>query len=331
MKNSSLLNAAEINNDMPTRIEWTSSGCQASEVLEAIYVPTLGKRSELPIYKAARDTGTVKEIYVLPSTSVPSWFDPKSMRGIEFSKSAWENFLALPSSENPSSKYLRNYDLPFKRNTAIAHAKTHGLRAIGLVDDDIKLDSGDIRYACSLVRAKPKRLVSFHVLDFPDVSVIDHIERYITRNPSRVSVGGNALFLNPQSIDNIFPYCYNEDWLFILSLQAKGFEVISAGIAKQLPHEPWNDIERIRFEQFGEIIVFGIKSSLKNGIDWRSLTRDTWQSLIIGYRKRLESLLDLSTNSTWLNTIKVALGVVADVTAEEVSEFLAKFLTETRK
>lgn len=300
--------------------------------LDAIYIP-----SHRPYYQLAANIDILhtysNHIIVMCSHEPPVWSncldDPKRhliISGMAESPS-YRNYLARPSSCNPSLRVKRDYDLPYKRTFALTHARSSGFRFIGLLDDDIGLTDEGMSLMSNLLKTAVD-IVGFHVLNFPDVSTIDHIERYLTRRPSLVSIGGNCLFLDLHRIRGFFPYVYNEDWLFLLG-HLHNLRIGSAGLATQRPHQPWTDASRIRFEQFGELIISGVKKNIESGASYLSGSLDFWARVRDSYLVRLNRLLESSRDhATWHNALRIASTEVQSFSNYDICTFISAYASE---
>ena len=187
-------------------------------LIDAIYIPTQGKRPHL-LKTVESLQGHSEKIYLLLSKNSPDWLkeiERDSVVLIENINNNDEKLFNFKSSNNPSVIFSKIYDIPSKRNYAIKHSMDNHYKVIGLVDDDICISSKNLE-KCKQILTGHADAVGFYALDFPDVSTIDHIERYLTMNPSPVSIGGNCLFFKPKNTVGFFPYIYNEDWIFIFT------------------------------------------------------------------------------------------------------------------
>ena len=209
----------EVDRDMPFVVEdQIFREGRDGPLLDAIYMPTQSHRPP-PATDLRLLAQHSERIYLMFSTEEAQWARA-SIPGIITKKNLSQYFdlrryLKHPLSANSSVKFAPRYDIPAKRTWALTHARKNGFATIGLLDDDIALEAADLlRVRRTLDNGVD--MVSFHVLDYPDVSTIDHIERLVTRRPSPVSIGGNCLFLRPNICRTFFPFIYNEDWFFIL-------------------------------------------------------------------------------------------------------------------
>ena len=259
--------------------------------LDAVYIPTTGRHRTLgtPLDLLL---GHAREVVLLCSHGAPSWAidDPRVrvLTGL-VEDPAFARFLDKPSSRNPSRLVTRRYDLPFKRNLALDDARSRGLGVISLLDDDISLSSEQIAQAARAAGAG--QISGFYVLDYPDVSVVDHLWRLTRTTPARVSLGGNCIFLPPATATGFFPYVYNEDWFFLHMNHLAGVPVRGLGCAGQFAHEPWRDAVRTRFEQFGDVMAHGLKVNVEAGRPAFAGGSHFWSEVLEDFRTRLAHLV----------------------------------------
>lgn len=235
--------------------------------------------------------------------------------------------MAFHSARNPSSVHKPEYDIPYKRNIALGNAEQNGYKTICLLDDDIRLDDASL-YKARQALHEGVELGSFHVLDYPDVSTIDHIERLIRQRPSRVSIGGNCLFLRMDAVSSFFPDAYNDDWYFIFK-HIGHKRIATFGQTYQRPYQPWKDLDRVGFEQFGDIIIEGAKNNIKNGRPVFQGDAIYWQNILNVYTARLEELLTLTTEPVFVKAIQYGLEISRRLDVIDFLEFLKHFDQES--
>jgi len=240
---------------------------------------------------------------------------------------AW--FLSLPSSQNPSVCYQRDYDLPLKRNVALHLSRLLGYERICLLDDDIDITSQQIcAGAAALTLDSP--LAGFRVFDFPDVSTTEHIHRLVLQQPAATMPGGNCLFLMPSMISGWFPYAYNDDWLFILfnTMRNPG---AALGTVRQDAHVPWSDLTRVRFEEFGETIVRGLWPFLPALDAADLLTNDYWRTALSERRRWLVDVATRTHEPSYSGALAAALDASGRVTVEECVAFVTVLQSNMRE
>lgn len=196
-----------------------------------------------------------------------------------------------PAKSHPAS------DLSLKRNLGLLIGRQFGHR-IFFMDDDIKIAPSQLEYAGRLL--SKYALAGFRSTDFPDKSVIGHIEK--TRQPTRtfhnadrpyredVFISGNALAVNLDKVSDHFPDIYNEDWLFMFNGLSRG-DAISAGEARQEPYDYLRESRAAR-EEFGETIADGLYDACDNGQISQITRTRYWDRVIQQRRSRISALRD---------------------------------------
>ena len=125
-------------------------------------------------------------------------------------------------------------------------------------------------------------------LDFPDTSVIGHIERAVGVEVYPF-MSGSCLFIDVESASGPFPAIYNEDWLFMVPHIDKD-QACSLGTICQIASDPFGDPARALFQEPGELIADSLFEMLGVG----------------AYGKRFECRLwgdYLSARWDWLNEL----------------------------
>lgn len=301
-----------------------------SSRFDAIYIPTNFNRGRI-----AQNIDTLKEcserIIILMSEGLSETkriqCDLHDVKNVHFIETPIVQLYSKKSSENPSIKINDRFDLPEKRNFALIHSRENNYKKILLLDDDIIIKKNDLIYAATLID-DGYPLVGYYVLDYPDVSCVDHILRLKECQPTRVSVGGNCLGINVEQVKGFFPYCYNEDWLFIYGANSH-LKTASAGYAMQLPGEPWMDKTRVKFEQFGDVISYGMK---KNAITKRDLLAGDlcfWNMVYDAYRSLLKDTLSCGKKNDDLDAIiLIAIDALSMFSPSEVVRFIHNYQKE---
>lgn len=323
-------NAAIVNVDIPIPIKYPPLGFNGSNarLIDAIYIPCLNPKTPLASNLEVLSEFS-NQVVLLCSRGGPDLSErlPKVTIYENLATSMeYTSFLEERSSMNPSLLVRRDYDLPFKRTMALKHAKECGFQLIGLLDDDIELTDLHLRKVGLCFNENGIDIAGFHVLDYPDVSTIDHVERFITRRRSKVSMGGNCLFFKVDRVFGKFPYVYNEDWLFLLS-HLSTRRVVSLGYAKQRPHKPWLDPLRIRFEQFGEVIITGVKLNIlqDKGLLWGD--EAFWREVLSQYVERLHRLFEKAP-AEWRPSLETAMGETETITVDGIMTFITTYENE---
>ncbi|MES2653305.1 MAG: hypothetical protein V4663_16310 [Bacteroidota bacterium] len=297
--------------------------------IDAIFIPTQGKRDN--IHSLINDLHKyTSKIFVITSEGTPEQkYNVTNI--IKLSKNDQNDFLNnVSSSKNPSRGFKDDYDLPAKRNLALKIAKENGFENIALIDDDMIIGETDIFKAGKILQLGASA-VGFYSLNFPDKSVVDLIECILYNNSPDVFLSGNCLFINMAKMSGFFPYVYNEDWMFIISNINRG-SVFGAGIIQQCAHEPYSDFERIRFEQFGDVIASGaIKAGIDKGV---GLPVDLffWEETYRDYQKRLLSLLrEAERANQFVSQLSEALKTVNQFKSEDIVKFIKQLIHENNE
>ena len=318
---------SERNIDLPFPTLEPSTTNNHLPYIDAIYIPTQEHRPA-PFTSLETLKKHSKRIYFLFSSGKSKWAkELVSNRLFYFTNINTyfdlDQYKKHISSQNPSACINPYYDIPAKRSFAIEHAKSHKFDRIGFLDDDIRLSSNDLlRLRMALCTSAD--MVSFHILSYPDVSTVDHIERLLYRKVSRVSIGGNCLFVRTKQCIGYFPFVYNDDWFFIFKNMLHS-RIYSLGIAKQRPYEPWTSPTRIQFEQFGDIAIEGVKSNLISGYLPFQTSVEFWQVQINKYLCRLQGMLDLAPDCILRKRLNSALEIALELTPTQLQSFVSNY------
>ena len=332
--NNTQFNTAIINDNIPVNREFISSDqCYSNDIplIDAIYIPTLGLRHNL-VNLVSTIEKHCQKIYILLSGKKLNLLNLLTSDKIvvieNINNNSYHDFLSVCSSDNPSIVYDKTYDIPTKRNFALTHSVLNNHKTIGLIDDDITITDNNLLKTRNILLGKVD-LVGFYALTFPDVSTIDHIERYLKKVPSPVSIGGNCLFFKPNHTVGFFPYIYNEDWIFIFTNMLNNKNVIAAGYVSHLVHKPWESDTRIRFEQFGEVIITGLKLLISNSKEIFITDLEFWKNIYNLYYQKLKELIAIdSENKIWLEPLSIAMETITSFTAKELLRFTHNYKTE---
>lgn len=298
-------------------------------LLDAIYVPTQSHRPPLytEIELLLRHT---RHLVLLFTDGVSDWSTTAPSGVQKYEKIAEyfdiDEFHSLSSSRNTSSRIMADYDIPAKRNFALQHAAHNGYRFIGLLDDDIELTDENLLLA-RMSFGQDIQICSFHILDCPDVSTIDHIERISLKKPASVSIGGNCLFFDLKKTTGFFPRIYNDDWFFIFS-NLEVSSVVSGGIAKQRPYEPWTTPRRVEFEQLGDVLIEGAKANIIAKRPPFDGSLKYWQMVLTEYHERLVGLAQSAVDQQMRECVERGIDAVREVSANSMLDFLNAYLNE---
>src|SRR5260221_10592913 len=138
---------------------------------------------------------------------------------------------------------IGEWDLPLKRNFALLHAKQNKLDRILLIDDDIEGVS-KTKLNLGVAALSSNNISGCLIVDFPDTSVIGHIEQTYGE-PYFPFLSGNFMFIDSRKTKSFFPRIYNEDWLFMIPSILEN-KVSVVGEVSQKRYDPFDDICRIR-------------------------------------------------------------------------------------
>lgn len=246
--------------------------------LDAVYIPTLCNRGK-PSADLVELQNYTEEIILLFSNSLPEWIKGLNNR-IRVEKISDYNdfsndYKKKDVNNNPSVKWRSDFDIPLKRSFALYDARKKNKNNILLLDDDILINKGNLITGISGLEHN-NAIIGFHVVDYPDVSTLDHFERIVLGMQNTISMTGSCMFINVNKVVGDFANIYNEDLFFFLQ-QHDNSKIVSGGIIQQKAYDPNNSMYRISHEQFGDLIYEAIKKRfiLKNN------NRVNWQSEII--------------------------------------------------
>jgi hypothetical protein len=294
--------------------------------LDAIYIPTQRHRpppgTRLEILFRHAD-----QVTLLVSDDAPVWAENHTfgdLRIVSVKEMVLDPcFDKYPGSRNPSVQFGPHYDLPLKRTYALQAAREASHTRIGLLDDDILLDDQALMKARAAVGTVVD-VASFHVLDYPDVSTVDHIERLITGTPSPVSIGGNCLFLSVPSVSSYFPRLYNDDWMFLYRHLGKR-RIASLGSAGQRPYAPWETPGRVEFEQFGDMLIEGMKDNIRHERSPFSSSPASWHRFQVRYLRRLSELRSKAGGSRLSDPLDRAIRIAGSFLPDDFHEFITAY------
>jgi hypothetical protein len=150
----------------------------------------------------------------------------------------------------------RGSGLSGKRNLGLLLARLHGWNKIAFVDDDIKVSRP--HYIARLAGQLDKhQVVGMVVREFPDNSVVCHARR-LARFGQDVFVTGAVLGIHCNGFPlSFFPDIYNEDWFFFAE-KAASRRLPSVGNATQTEYDPFQNPDRARCEEFGDLLAEGL-------------------------------------------------------------------------
>ena len=225
-----------------------------------------------------------------------------------------------------SAKYYHNYDinswdLPAKRNFALIHSIQHGFKKILLIDDDIEGISKNIIIK-GISSLESNDVSGCLVKYFPDTSVIGHIEQKYGE-PYYPFLSGNFLFIKSDNIKSYFPLIYNEDWLFMIPYILKK-KIPAIDLIYQKEYNPYEDISRIKFQEFGEVIAEGLFELIyRQKYDDRYKER-FWNEYLAYRKSYVTELLDIS-EKPYIPFIKESLDLNGKIKPNQCINFIHDF------
>jgi hypothetical protein len=197
--------------------------------------------------------------------------------------------LRFSTSRHPDAGRPEHIDLSTKRNLGLLMANMLGWRQVLFLDDDMQgLTASQVARAS--LRLERYRAVGFLVRDYPDNSVVCHAHR-LTGADQDNFIGGSPLLVDVATARSFFPAVYNEDWLFLYdSLSERA--VTAAGMAEQLPYDPYGTTARADAEEFGDVIGEGLFRLLHRRVHAREAEPTIWQDLLHRRRQFIEQILE---------------------------------------
>jgi hypothetical protein len=183
-------------------------------------------------------------------------------------------FPSLQSDSSLISRLHRKNDVALKRNLAQLLAVLCGWDLLLVLDDDMRSSAvgepspgsgaNDLRatdVVAEFVASRELQAVGYTATEFPDHSVLGHIERGLGRR-AEVFLGG-SLWTRVGTEMPFYSRAYNEDWIWVLA-HLLGAEpgrrqttVMSAGSLFQSPYDPLRR-SRARSEELGDVLAEGL-------------------------------------------------------------------------
>ena len=128
------------------------------------------------------------------------------------------------------------------------------------------------------------------VTDFPDNSVVCHAHRE-TGAPQDTFISGSALAVNIPDETGFFPEVYNEDWLFFYDDARARRLGWSGANATQLPYDPFDQPERTKRQEFGDVLAEGLYALLDQGAGVTEVNQDYWKFFLDARWRFLENII----------------------------------------
>lgn len=225
----------------------------------------------------------------------------------------------LTSTQMSTRPFGLQWDLPLKRNYALWYSKKRKYRKILLVDDDIRGLVASTLYLGSSCLDNYS-IAGCFVEEFPDASIVDHLELLSGKNVYPF-LSGSFLFVRPSDSLSFFPKIYNEDWIFMIH-HIIGRRICAFGSIRQMPYDPFQDINKAAFQEFGEIITEGLYALLNTGQYHRRFERSIWEDVICQRRQTIASLKQTLCDSKCERIVAAALDANRAVVPDDCLLFI---------
>lgn len=213
---------------------------------------------------------------------------------------------------------IEGWDLPIKRNFALLHSIQKGFEKILLVDDDINGITPQI-ISMGTKALHSNNIAGCLIESYPDTSVIGHIEqKYGEKYYPFLS--GSFLFIKPRITEGFFPLIYNEDWLFMIpSINNKSITAISS--IKQKPYDPFDNLNRVKLQEFGEIIANGLFELITQSKYLERFNLSFWNNYI-NYRRTYVNELLSQSNAKMISFINESLQLSRNISPSMCVDFI---------
>lgn len=216
---------------------------------------------------------------------------------LRFSSSCLVREASPGITENP------NGDLSIKRNLGLLLARMLGWQRIFFMDDDIR-DVTPVDLYATVGMLGHHHSAGMMVTDFPDNSVVCHAHRQ-TGAPQDTFVSGSALAVNILEETGFFPEVYNEDWLFFYdNAHAKRLGWSGANAA-QLHYDPFDQPERTKRQEFGDVLAEGLYALLDQGAGETEADRYYWKVFLDARWRFLENIIHRYWRTTPDQQVKI--------------------------
>jgi hypothetical protein len=270
-------------------------------------------------------------IYLLPTDDFNlQSFDSFLVRNTQvlaLEDSSYRSFYTnlLTSKHRHTKKYNEIWDLPLKRNFVIQHALKMDYKKILLVDDDIR----SISKQCLAFGANCLEdyvLAGCFVEDFLDTSVLGHLEKAAGEHIDPF-LSGSFLFVRPHAVKGFFPCLYNEDWLFMIPHIMNG-SICLFGSIRQVEFDPFSDMSRPLFQEFGEVMIEGLYALLAGKQYGHRHETKAWSDVIFQRREILRSLSVRLSEAKHQKTIATMLAANSEITPDDCCKFVLDWETD---
>ena len=214
------------------------------------------------------------------------------------------------------------WTLGYARNYAIILAKTLGFDRVLFMDDDIVIK--DVNIIKGMMKLLDNAdFVGAKISGMPDDSVVGHIMRELGMKPYEFLSGGFLTF-NLDSVSEYFLNYYNEDWIWLFLHKPK-VKLTKYGEVHQLSFNPFeNAVERGLQQEFGEILVEGVKEAVESRNSEVLIDKHFWNRIIEKRTNIIKDLTNLSKNSCDTAVGRFLLSYLSKI---DVKKFVNIFIT----
>lgn len=212
----------------------------------------------------------------------------------------------------------KNWDLPLKRNLMLFFAKNNLFDKVLFIDDDIfKINKNILKKG--FISLDKLNLTGCLIKNFPDTSVIGHIEHFYG-DKYHPFISGSFLFINIKKLNSFFPLIYNEDWLFMIKSILEN-KIGKFGNIYQKQYNPFENMNRIVMQEFGEIIAEGLFELIYEH-DYQNRFNSMFWDKYINYRKSyVNQLLNIAQDKHKIFIYK-SLSLANNITSYECLKFI---------
>jgi len=276
-------------------------------------------------------------IYLMPSgyndMEIVNHVGVQNIRELRFVQQDFIDFFySLSTSTHRQTQHLKStWDLPVKRNYALCFARMKGYKRTLLVDDDIQgLNQTFLNTLATSL--SDYSLSGCFVDEFPDLSILDHLER-IAGKRKYPFLSGSFLFIKPFEGNSFFPMIYNEDWLFMLPYIMEN-SVCSLGSVKQLASDPFSDPRKATFQEFGDVVVGGLYELMRLNQYEHRYKLEVWKHIVQERRSTWISMKAFYRGSKYQRVIDAGLKSNKTITEKDCLEFVESWeydLSQWRK
>lgn len=292
------------------------NGSSENSQLSAIYI-TFYERTDF-LEKLIEELRHIEQPIYIVESKIKTSFKDYNISSIDFTKLPIYNEISKLSTFNKlfNYKYLSTWDLPEKRNSILWHSVINEHKNILLLDDDM--------YNISPILNNVKFLHKYGVVGttvkgFPDTSVTGQIE---IENGEKFYpfISGNSTFINTDKLISYFPKIYNEDWLFYIPYILSDSLFVTGEIFHR-QYDPFLSIEKIYFQEFGEIIQEGLYHLINENEYDKRFVNQKWHEII---QLRLEYLNDdlIKAKENRKKFVQEAINTLKRITSIECVNFV---------